>query len=75
MQATWNIAKTGVNFADSLTVCNIYKINTGTKQPIRGKPGKTDITDRLQLVSTDLLGSGIPAARVDYQLIAMYSNH
>ena len=46
LQAARRIAETGVNFTDSLTACNIYKINNGTKQPIHNKPGKAEITGR-----------------------------
>ena len=56
MQATWNIAETGVNFTDSLTACDIYKINNDIKQPIRNDPGKSEVTERLQLGSTNLSG-------------------
>ena len=34
----------GVNFTDSLTVCELCKINKSTKQPIHNEPGKTEIT-------------------------------
>ena len=75
IQAARNIAETGVNFTDSLTACDICTINKGAKQPTRNKPGKTEITERLQLVSTDLLGPVTPAARGIYHFMAKYSNH
>ena len=75
MQVARNIAETGVNFTDSLTACDIFKINQGTKQPICNKPGKSEITEWLQLVSIDFLGPVTPAARVDYRFMAKYSDH
>ena len=75
MQAVRNIAETGVNSTDSLTACDIYKINNGTKQLIRNKPGKTELTRQLQLVSTDILGPVTPAARGNYRFMAKFSDH
>ena len=75
MQVARNIAETGVNFTDSLTACDIYKINNGTKQLIRNAPGKTEITGWLQLVSINLLGSVTPAARGNYRFLAKWSDH
>ena len=72
MLAARNTAETGVNFTDLLTTCDIHKINNRTKPPIRKEPGKTEITGRLQLVSTDLIGSVKPAARGNYHFIANY---
>ena len=70
-----NIAETVVNFTDSLTACDIYRINNSTKQPIRNEPGKTEITAWLQLVSTNLLGPVTPAARGNYRFMAKCSDH
>ena len=75
LQAARNIAETQVDFTISLTACDIYKINKGTKQPIRNKPGKTQITEELQLVSTDFLGSVTPAARENYRFMVKFSDH
>ena len=65
----------GVNVADSLTVCNICKVNKGTKRTFRNEAGKTEITERLQLVSTDLLSPVTPAARGNFRFIAKGSDH
>ena len=75
MQAAQNIAETGLHFNDSLTACDIYKINKGPKQPIHNGSGKSEITERLQLVSTDLLGSVTLAARGNYRFITKYFDH
>ena len=66
MQAARNIAETEINFTDSLTACDNYKIN---------KLGETEIMKRLQLVSTNLLGPVTPAARGNYRSMAKYSDH
>ena len=60
---------------NSRIACDMCKINKSTKQPIRNKPGKIEITERLQLVSTDLLDSVTPAARGNYHFMAKYSDH
>ena len=70
-----DIAETRANFTDSLITCDICKINKGTKQPIRNKPGNTRIAKRLQLVSTDLLGPVTPVTRANYRFMAKYSFH
>ena len=75
MQARGNITETGVNFTDSLTAYDIYKINYGTKQPIRNHPGKTEITERLQAVITDLVGSMTPVVHGKYRFMAKFSDH
>ena len=74
MQAARNIAETGVNFTGSLTACNVYKINNGIEQPICNELGKTKIMERLQLVSTDLLGPVTPATRGSNRFMTKYSD-
>ena len=46
MQAARNIAEAEVIFSDSLTACDICKINKGIKQSIRNEPGTTEFTER-----------------------------
>ena len=75
MQATRNIAETGVNFNYSPIVCDIYKINKGIKQPILIEPGKTEIMGWLQLVSTDLVGLVTPVARGNYRFVVKCSEY
>ena len=75
IQATWNIAETGVNFTNSPTACDIWKINKGAKQPIHDDLGKTEITKRINLISADLLGPVTPAARGNYRFIAKNFDH
>ena len=70
----WNITETRVNFTDSLTACDICKINKSTKQPIR-KAGKNEITERFQLVSMEFLSPVIPVSRGNYRFMAKYSDH
>ena len=69
MQTTRNIAETEVISTDSLTACNICKINKGIKQPIRPESGKSEITERPHFVSTDLLGSVTPMARGNHLMV------
>ena len=68
MQTVWNIANMGVNFTDSPTTCDIYKTNNSTKQPIRNEPGKTEIMEWLQFVSTGILSPVTPAARCRFMI-------
>ena len=75
MQAARNIVEMGVNFADSLTTCDIGKIHRTSKKPNLPESGKTEITERLQFVSTDFLGHVIPAACWNYRSMAKYSEH
>ena len=75
MQAARNIAARGVNFIDSLTACDICKINKSSNQPIRTKQGKTEITESLQLISADRLGPVSPLARGNYWFMAKYADH
>ena len=75
MQAAQKIAKNRVNFSDSLTACDIGKVNKGTKQPFRNEPGKTEIKERLKFASTDLLSPVMPAARANYRFMVRYSDH
>ena len=75
MQAARNITETGVNFTDSIVACNVCKIKKGTKQPIHNKPDKTEIPERLQLFSTDLLGHVTPTARGNYRFLVKCSDH
>ena len=75
MQAARNIAETVLKFTDSLIACDIYNINNGTKHSICFDPSKTEITQRLLLVSADLLGPLIPAARRNYRFMAKCFNH
>ena len=75
MQAAWNIAETGVNFTESLTACDIYKINNGTEQKIRNKPGKIEIIERLQLVSPNLLDLVTPGARGNCRFMTKCPDH
>ena len=70
-----NIAETEVNFTYTLTVCDIYKTNNGTKQPIQNDPGKTEITKQLQLLSSDLVDSGTSAWGGNYRVKVKYSDH
>ena len=64
----------GASFTVSLTACDICKFNKGAKQPIRNKPGKAEIMERFQLVSTDLLGSVTPAVRGNSRFKVNYSD-
>ena len=64
-----------VILTDSLTACGTYKIDNGTKKPIRNESGKTEITGRLQLISADLLGPATPAARGNYRFMAKCSDY
>ena len=75
MDAARNFAETGVNFTYTLTACDIYKINSETKQPIRNDAGKIEITERVQLISTDLLGTVTRAARGNCHFMANCPDH
>ena len=75
MQAARNITETGVHFTDSIVACNVCKIKKGTKQPIHNKPDKTEIPERLQLFSTDILEPVTPAARGNYRFLVKCSDH
>ena len=46
-----------------------------TKQSIRNKLCKIDIAERLQLISTDLLGPVTPMTRGNYRFMAKYADH
>ena len=74
MHARWNNAKTGVNFTDFLTACDIYKSNKGIEPPIRNKSGNIEITNPPQVVSTDLLGSVTSTARRNDPFMTKYSD-
>ena len=50
----------------------ICHINKGIKQSVYDDQGKTKITERLQLVSTDVL---TPVVRGNYRFMAKYSDH
>ena len=74
IQAAQNIAETRFKITESLTVCDICKIKKGTKEPTRNE-GKTESTERPQLLSADLLGTVTPAVRGNYHFMAKYSDH
>ena len=75
MQAARNIVETRISFTDSLTTYDICKVNKGTKPLLRMETGKTEITDRLQLVSTNILGPVTSMARGNNRFMAKYSDH
>lgn len=75
MQGLRDISETGVNFTDSLTACETCAIDNSTQQSIHKKAGNTKITERLQLVSTDVLGPVTSAERGNFSYMVKYSNY
>ena len=70
-----NIAECVVKFSDTLSACETCKINKSTQQnhPKTSRPGPS--SERLKLVSTDLLGPVTPKAIGEYAYMAKYTDH
>ena len=70
-----NIEECGANFSDTLSVCETCKINKSTQQkhPKTSRPDPS--SERLKLVSTDLLGPVTPKAIGEYAYMAKYTDH
>lgn len=63
----------GVDFTNSITACDTFRINKSTQRKHSKKTSSSNIIERLQLVSTDLLLT--PAAIRGYKYMAKYTDH
>ncbi|CAN0579923.1 unnamed protein product, partial [Laminaria digitata] len=70
-----NIAESGVNFSDSLSACDMCKISKSTQRNHPKKSRPDPASERLKLVSTDLLGPVTPKAIGSYSYMAKYTDH
>eukprot|EP00903_Cladosiphon_okamuranus_P021648 g19902.t1 len=65
----------GVVLRDSFSACGTCKINKSTQQNHPKTANTDNITCRLQLVSTDLLGPVSPTAIGGFNYMAMFTDH
>ena len=70
-----NIAECGVKFSDTLSACETCKINKITQQKHLKTSRPDPSSERLKLVSTDLLGPVTPKAIGGYAYMAKYTDH
>ena len=75
MKRVKSITECGVDFVDTLSACETCKINKSTQQNHPKTANKNKIIERLQLVSTDLLGPVTPLAIGGYRYMAKYTDH
>ncbi len=74
LQQVARIDGSGVVLRDSFSACGTCKINKSTQQD-HPKNVSTDITRRLQVVSTDLIGPIFPAAIGGFNYMAKFTDH
>ncbi|CAN0058642.1 unnamed protein product [Sphacelaria rigidula] len=75
MRRIMNTPATGVKFTGALSFCDTCMLNKSTQQNHPKTADFSSVTERLQLVTTDLSGTITPTALGGYRYMAEFTDH